>query len=86
MLGLSNKGIARKLTLAPGTVKTHVKAVLRKLDATNRTGAAAIAQRRGILREESECSNLEVAAVNMSARRGMTEARVGARLGEECAG
>jgi hypothetical protein len=83
MLGLSNKGIARRLTLARGTVKTHVKAILRKLNATNRTGAVAIAQRRGILREETECSNLEVAAVNMSERGwGMTEARVGARLGE----
>jgi len=66
MLGLSNKGIARNLTLAPGTVKTHVKAILRKLDATNRTGAVAIAQRRGILREETEFSALEFAAVNMS--------------------
>jgi DNA-binding NarL/FixJ family response regulator len=83
MLGLSNKGIARKLTLAPGTVKTHVKAILRKLDVTSRTGAVAIAQRRGILREETECSNLEVAAVNMSEHWGMTEVRVGARLGEK---
>jgi DNA-binding NarL/FixJ family response regulator len=49
MLGLSNKGIARNLTLAPGTVKTHIKAILRKLDATSRTGAVVIAQRRGIL-------------------------------------
>jgi two-component system NarL family response regulator len=54
MLGLSNKGISRRLTLAVGTVKTHVKAILRKLDATNRTEAVAIAQRRGILREERE--------------------------------
>jgi len=54
MLGHSNKGIARNLTLAPGTVKTHVKAILRKLDVTSRTGAVVIAQRRGILREESE--------------------------------
>jgi hypothetical protein len=82
MLGLSNKGIARKLTLSPGTVKTHFKAILRKFDVTSRTGAVAIAQRRGILREESECSNLEVAAVIMSERWGMTEAGVGARLGE----
>jgi DNA-binding NarL/FixJ family response regulator len=82
MLGLSNKGIARKLTLSPGTVKTHVKAILRKLNAKNRTGAVAIAQRRGILREETECSNLEVAALNMDEPRGVTESRVGARLGE----
>jgi DNA-binding NarL/FixJ family response regulator len=82
MLGLSNKGIARNLTLALGTVKTHVKAILRKLDVTSRTAAVAIAQRRGILREESECLNLEVAAVNMSKRWGMTEACAGAGLGE----
>jgi DNA-binding NarL/FixJ family response regulator len=52
MLGLSNKAIASKLTLAVGTVKTHVKAILDKLDAASRTEAVAIAQRRGILREE----------------------------------
>jgi DNA-binding NarL/FixJ family response regulator len=57
-LGLSNKGIARNLTLAVGTVKAHVKSILRKLDATSRTEAAAIAQRRGILREEYECRTL----------------------------
>jgi len=54
MLGLSNKGIARNLTLALGTVKTHVKSILNKLEASSRTEAAAIAQRRGILREEIE--------------------------------
>jgi DNA-binding NarL/FixJ family response regulator len=68
MLGLSNKGIARELTLAVGTVKTHVKAILRKLDATNRTEAVAIAQRRGILGEECECLTLDVAAANMDKR------------------
>ena len=52
VMGLSNKAIASKLTLAEGTVKTHVKSILKKLDATNRTGAVAIAQRRGLLDEE----------------------------------
>jgi DNA-binding NarL/FixJ family response regulator len=52
IVGLSNKGIASKLALAVGTVKTHVKSILRKLDAASRTEAAAIAQRRGILQEE----------------------------------
>jgi two-component system NarL family response regulator len=52
MLGLSNKGIATRLTVAVGTVKTHVKSILRKLDASSRTEATAIAQRRGILHEE----------------------------------
>jgi DNA-binding NarL/FixJ family response regulator len=54
MLGFSNKIIARKLALSTGTVKSHVKAILQKLDARSRTEAAAIAQRRGILEEECE--------------------------------
>jgi two-component system NarL family response regulator len=75
MLGLSNKGIARKLSLAVGTVKTHVKAILRKLDATSRTEAVAIAQRRGILREECEGLTLDVAAVNRGQHGDMTGSR-----------
>ena len=54
MLGRSNKRIAIELTVAIGTVKTHVKSILDKLDAASRTEAAAIAQRRGILQEERE--------------------------------
>jgi DNA-binding NarL/FixJ family response regulator len=54
MQGLSNKAIACRLTLAVGTVKTHVKSILEKLDAVSRTEAVAIAQRRGILSEEAE--------------------------------
>jgi DNA-binding NarL/FixJ family response regulator len=58
MLGLSNKRIASNLKLAVGTVKTHVKSILRKLAAASRTEAVAIAQRRGILGKEmaSTCS------------------------------
>src|SRR6202011_4805154 len=51
MLGLSNKRIASKLELAVGTVKSHVKSILHKLEATSRTEAVAIAQHRGILGE-----------------------------------
>jgi DNA-binding NarL/FixJ family response regulator len=54
MLGMSNKAIALKLALAVGTVKTHVKSVLEKLDASSRTQAVSIAQRRGILREDDD--------------------------------
>lgn len=54
MQGMSNKAIATRLTLAVGTVKTHVKSVLEKLDATSRTQAVSIAQRRGILRDDAE--------------------------------
>ena len=49
MLGLSNKAIARKLNLRVGTVKTHLKAILEKLEADSRTAAVIAAQRRGLL-------------------------------------
>jgi DNA-binding NarL/FixJ family response regulator len=54
MLGLSNKRIALQLSVAVGTVKTHVKSILDKLEAASRTEAVAIAQRRGILQQDSE--------------------------------
>jgi DNA-binding NarL/FixJ family response regulator len=54
MLGRSNKAIAREFGVAVGTVKTHVKSILSKLDAGNRNEAVAIARRRGILPDESE--------------------------------
>jgi len=40
MNGESNKSIARKLQIAEATVKVHVKAILRKIQAKNRTQAA----------------------------------------------
>lgn len=52
MGGLSNKAIAAKLTLAVGTIKTHVKSILEKLDARSRTQAAAIAQGLGMIPDE----------------------------------
>jgi two-component system NarL family response regulator len=48
--GCSNKDIACRLDMTEGTVKTHVKAILAKLDAMSRTEAVAIAARRGLLR------------------------------------
>jgi DNA-binding NarL/FixJ family response regulator len=56
MLGLSNKRIAVKCTLTEGTIKTHVKSILGKLNAANRTEAIAIVHRRGLLPYESEGS------------------------------
>jgi two-component system, NarL family, nitrate/nitrite response regulator NarL len=46
---LSNKAIARRLDVCVGTVKTHVKSILKKLDADSRTAAVVTAQRRGLL-------------------------------------
>ncbi len=50
--GHANKEIADRLSIAEGTVKTHVVAILRKLDATDRTQAVTIALKRGIIRLE----------------------------------
>jgi two-component system nitrate/nitrite response regulator NarL len=38
--GAPNKIIARKLAVAEATVKVHIKAILRKIGAANRTQAA----------------------------------------------
>ena len=75
MLGLSNKIIARKLALTTGTVKSHVKAILQKLNARSRTEAAAIAQRRGILEPECESPPPEVRPTGMGMRSGATQRR-----------
>jgi DNA-binding NarL/FixJ family response regulator len=47
--GKSNKVIAAELDIAEGTVKTHMKSILPKLDASDRTHAVMIALKRGIL-------------------------------------
>ncbi len=47
--GMNNRAIARALYVSEDTVKTHVRAVLRKLDARDRTQAVAIALRRGLV-------------------------------------
>ena len=49
-LGRSNKDIGRRLSISEGTAKTHVKAILTKLDAISRTEAVSIAHKRGLIR------------------------------------
>jgi DNA-binding NarL/FixJ family response regulator len=46
--GLSNRGIATKLVIGDETVKSHLRAIYRKLGVSDRTGAVATALREGI--------------------------------------
>lgn len=48
--GLSNKSIARELNLTEATVKAHVKSIMRKINAGNRTQAAIWGIANGIER------------------------------------
>ena len=47
--GLMNKQIAHTLQFAEHTVKNHMKSILEKLGAEDRTQAATMAIRRGIV-------------------------------------
>ena len=47
--GNSNKRVAAQLTISEETVKAHMKSILSKLGANDRTHAVTIALRRGIL-------------------------------------
>lgn len=49
--GLSNKEIARVLNMSPSTVKVHVAAILKELDAKNRTVAVSMAKDMGLIEE-----------------------------------
>ena len=46
--GLSNWGLASKLVIGDETVKSHLRAIYRKLDVSDRTAAVAVALREGI--------------------------------------
>jgi len=47
--GNSNRRVAAKLTLSEDTVKTHMKSILSKLKANDRTHAVTIGVKRGII-------------------------------------
>jgi DNA-binding NarL/FixJ family response regulator len=48
--GRGNREIGHTLDISEGTIKFHVKSILRKLDAIGRAEAVAVATRRGIIR------------------------------------
>jgi DNA-binding NarL/FixJ family response regulator len=51
--GMSNLEIAAALHIAEGTVKTHIKSILAKLDARDRSQAMVIGMKRGLVRPDS---------------------------------
>jgi DNA-binding NarL/FixJ family response regulator len=47
--GMSNKAIARELSISENTVKYYMKSILQKLGARNRTEAASLALKEGLI-------------------------------------
>lgn len=60
--GLENSAIAKLLFLSVETVRTHVKSILRKLSARDRTHAVTIAFRGGILIVRADDGHVPVTA------------------------
>lgn len=50
--GNSNKQIARLLNISEQTIKNHVSAIMRKLNANDRAHAVVLAIRRGLIKIE----------------------------------
>ncbi len=66
--GDSNKHVARFFNIAEPTVKAHVKAILRKLGANNRTQAAIWAVNHRIFGDAYDTSNLPILIEGETAR------------------
>ena len=66
MNGCSNKVIARELTITEATVKVHMKALLRKIQMTNRTQAAIWAINNGFATRSHQPLSDGVAVVGKS--------------------
>ena len=66
--GDSNKLVARFFNIAEPTVKAHVKAIFRKLGASNRTQAAMWAVNNRLFEQACSPPNLPMLAENVTSR------------------
>lgn len=73
--GLSNKAIARELAVAETTVKVHVKGLMRKVRAANRTQVAIWATNHYFTTEEMAAQNAS-SAIGLGQRVGMRSGAV----------
>jgi len=65
--GLSNRAIAQALFISENTVKYHMKSIMEKLGAQNRTEAVANALRLGLIRTEGDPATGGIAPVRRNA-------------------
>jgi len=72
--GYPNKAISSTLDISIGTVKTHVRGIMLKLQASSRTEATVVAERRGLLASR----DVAIQRRFSTARRSGGETRIGA--------
>jgi DNA-binding NarL/FixJ family response regulator len=60
--GMTSVAIAEALVVSPETIRTHVKAVLRRLRASSRTHAVSLAYRKGLLSPDPDHRPLRIPA------------------------
>lgn len=58
-LGNGNREVGDSLSISEGTVKNHVKSIIRKLEARDRTHAVVLAMAAGILDQPAEIVAIE---------------------------
>ena len=80
--GRSNKAIANELGITVDTVKAHIKNILLKLGANDRTHAVTIALRRGIMQVSPPDGSQDIGTMRLSetCRRTRSSARIRHRL------
>ena len=57
-MGKTNRAIAAALYLSEGTIRAHMRSIMRKLNAANRVQAATLALRRGLILPSDDRSDI----------------------------